>query len=202
MLPTTTPDVPTVAHRPAARQSRPRSARKPDPLDRYRRHAERWGTEQVFEAAMSDPDLASDPRERVERLAVLARRLANIDPKWRSPLNDPVEDKRRRGCEEQARNALHLVPFLVNIEGHSVETVAALFRISTRSTGKRLRAAEAPECGGDDQSPAPDEIGQQTPRKHGVPDPTFAGCHPNREVDPALNTGALDLERASCGVGV
>lgn len=156
-------------------------------LKRYCRHAQSWGTEQVFEAAMNDPAFAARPRERAERLAVLARRLANIDPKWRSPLNDPAEDKRRRDRGQQPHNALHLVSWLVNVEGHCIEAVAALLHISTRGARARLRAAQGTESGGYDLHPAPDVIRKQTPRKHWAPDPTFGGCRPNGEAAPALN---------------
>jgi hypothetical protein len=169
-----------------------------DPLDRYRRHAERWGAEQVSEAAMSDPGFATDPRDRIERLAVLGRRLANIDPKWRSPLNDSADDERRRARREPPRSALHLVPWLVNIEGHSAETVAALFRVSVRSVRDRLRAAQRTESGGDDLHPSPPEIRTQTPRKHWAPDPHFASWRPNREVSLAPGRQlALDLAATS-----
>jgi hypothetical protein len=46
-------------------------------LRRFIRHAEIYGVEFVFEAAMVD--LADDD------LKVLARRLARLDPKWRFP---------------------------------------------------------------------------------------------------------------------
>jgi hypothetical protein len=196
MLPETTNSIangsPSVNGRPTPPRPRAR-APETDPLKRYRRHAERWGTEQVFEAAMNDPDFAAHPRELVERLAELARCLANIDPKWRSPLNDPAEDKRRRDRDQKPHNVLHLVPYLVNVQGHGVETVAALLGISERSLRGRLRAAQRTEYGGDDQYPSPAEIGTQTPRKHWAPDPTFAGSSPNGEVAPALN-GQLALD--------
>lgn len=92
------------------------------PLAPYLIHASAYGTESVFETVLANaPRLAGDPRQRVRRLALLARRLHEIDPRWKSPL----------GME-------HAI--LLHDQGHDAQTIADLLGVTRATVQRRIRS--------------------------------------------------------------
>jgi hypothetical protein len=107
----------------------------------YLTQASAYGVDQVFDAAFAEAkQLSSDPRERVRLLALLGRRLREIDGRWCSPIGM----ERAILCHEQ---------------GHDAQTIADLVGVTKATVQRRIRSVLHGPRLAEITSQAPENIG-------------------------------------------
>lgn len=120
------------------------------PLAPYLTHASAFGVDGVFEIALADPLLARDPQERVSRLALLGKRLKELDRRWKAPMELDVT--------------------LLHDQGHDPQAIADLLGVARGTVQRRIRGVVT--------GPGPDISASQTPENTGVLAAFLATPHP------------------------